>query len=90
MLTPLTPLETKAACPQPLLSLRPGQAGRVHQAPDLPMLAALGVRPGKPLQYVSRSWWQGPLLCRVEGRTFALDQILAEQIHLVEVVEVVK
>ena len=87
MLNPLTHLDTESSHPQPLLSLRPGQVGRVHQAPDLPMLAALGVRQGKQLHYVSRSLWQGPLLCRVEGRTFALDQALADQIQLIEVVE---
>lgn len=82
MINPSSPPETRIRGRAALSDLRPGQSGRVYQAPDLPLLAALGVRPGKQLHYIARSLWRGPLVCRIEERTFVIAAELAASILL--------
>ena len=63
-----------------LCDLAPKQLGTIAYAPDLPALAALGVRPGKTCSLVAAQPWGGPVICSVGGRQVALERSIAASI----------
>ncbi len=76
-----------AACdlrrPCGLCDLSPSQCGIIANAPGIPALAALGVRPGKKCRVVARQPFGGPLVCSISGRQFAIERSIARTIELI-------
>ena len=72
-----------AGCTQCMLcDLAPRQHGTISHAPDLPALAALGLRPGKTCSLVACQPWGGPIICSIGGRQVALERSIASQIGI--------
>ena len=67
-----------AACM--LCDLAPKQCGVIEHAPEIPALAALGLRPGKSCSLIAAQPWGGPIICSVGGRQVALERSIAQQI----------
>ncbi len=65
-----------------LCDLAPRELGTIAYAPDLPALAALGVRPGKTCSLVAAHPWGGPVICSVGGRQVALERAIAADIGI--------
>ncbi len=65
-----------------LCDLAPKQRGTIADAPDLPQLAALGFRPGKPCTVVAAQPWGGPIVCSVGERQVALQRSVAAAIRV--------
>ncbi len=65
-----------------LCDLAPRELGTIAYAPDLPALAALGVRPGKTCSLVAAHPWGGPVICSVGGRQVALERSIAADIGI--------
>lgn len=63
-----------------LCDLAPRQLGTIAYAPNLPALAALGVRAGKTCSLVAAQPWGGPVICSVGGRQVALERSIAARI----------
>ena len=70
-----------------LCDLAPRQPGMIAYAPELPSLAALGVRTGKTCRLVAAQPWGGPIVCSVGGRQIALERAIAERIGVTPVGE---
>ena len=72
-----------AGCTQCMLcDLAPRQRGTISHAPDLPALAALGLRTGKTCSLVACQPWGGPIICSIGGRQVALERSIASQIGI--------
>lgn len=69
-----------AACM--LCDLTPRQCGVIEHAPEIPALAALGLRPGKTCSLIAAQPWGGPIICSVGGRQVALERSIAQQIGI--------
>ncbi|WP_159438708.1 flippase-like domain-containing protein [Alkalispirochaeta americana] len=63
-----------------LCDLAPCQGGQIAAIPDLPMLAAMGLRPGKDCTILAIQPWGGPVICSIGGRHIALERAVAEDI----------
>ncbi len=63
-----------------------GQEGIITSTPQQPLLAPLGVRPGKRIRIRARERFGGPVVSEVEGRRVALGLNLARSIRVVEIV----
>ncbi|TVQ39645.1 MAG: hypothetical protein EA384_05730 [Spirochaetaceae bacterium] len=74
-----------AACM--LCDLAPRQHGTISHAPDLPSLAALGLRPGKTCSIVACQPWGGPIICSIGGRQVALERSIASRIGITPLTE---
>ena len=70
-----------------LCDLAPRQHGTISHAPDLPALAALGLRPGKTCSLVACQPWGGPIICSIGGRQVALERSIASQIGITPLTE---
>ncbi len=66
--------------PLTLCCLRKDQEGIIHYVPDNPLLAPLGLRPGKKVRVCARECFGGPVIAEVERRRVALDRLLAGEI----------
>ncbi|RQD72751.1 MAG: hypothetical protein D5R97_10465 [Candidatus Syntrophonatronum acetioxidans] len=66
--------------PLTLDCLRKDQEGIIHYVPDNPLLAPLGLRPGKKVRVCARECFGGPVIAEVERRRVALDRLLAGEI----------
>ncbi|WP_146049298.1 flippase-like domain-containing protein [Alkalispirochaeta sphaeroplastigenens] len=63
-----------------LCDLAPCQGGEITAIPDMPMLAAMGLRPGKACTILAVQPWGGPVICSIGGRQIALERTVAEDI----------
>ncbi len=63
-------------------TVKPGFCGRISSLPEQPLLAPLGLRPGKEITVVSRAILGGPVLTLVEKRKIALSRTLAKDIKV--------
>ncbi len=60
-----------------ITELIPGESARICDAPDDPVLAALGLRTGKTVRLLARTILGGPLALCVEGRSLFLSREIA-------------
>jgi len=65
-----------------LESLLPREEGWISELPDHPLMPFLGLRPGKPVEMVTRQKFGGPLVVKMNGRCVALSRALARQVKL--------
>lgn len=63
-----------------ICELRPGESACICDAPDDPVLAALGLRKGKAVRLLARTILGGPLALCIEGRSLFLSREIAGQI----------
>lgn len=57
-----------------------GEEAIIYDVPDLRLLASLGIRIGKPIKVITKSFAKGPLVLSVQDRHVVIDRKLAEQI----------
>jgi len=65
-----------------LIDIKQNEKAVILSVPDNPLLAPLGIRPGKQVQLQARESFGGPLLLEIEGRKVALGRKLAHKILL--------
>ncbi|GEM_PF-2153529 len=63
-------------------SLSRGEEGIILEVPDMSLLASLGLRLGKRVRLISKSFAGGPVVLSVDDRSIAVDRELAEQITI--------
>lgn len=62
--------------------LEPEITARIESVPPLPLLSALGFRPGKTVRVKVRGILNGPIIAEIEGKCSALTQAIAESIKV--------
>ncbi len=55
-------------------------AGIIYDVPDLRLLASLGIRIGKTIKVLTKSFASGPIILAVNGRSIVVDRSVAEKI----------
>ena len=72
--------ETMTSNYTPMNRLEKGDVGVVHAVPEVHLLASLGIRTGKRVCVVTKSFASGPMVVTVEDRSVVVDRSLAAQI----------
>ncbi len=62
--------------------LEKGDEGVVFSVPDVRLLASLGIRLGKRVRVLARSFASGPVIVDVGSRSVVVDRALAAQITI--------
>ena len=57
-----------------------GEEGVVYAVPDVRLLASLGIRLGKRVRVLAKSFASGPVIVDIEDRSVVVDRALAAQI----------
>ncbi len=63
-------------------SLSRGEEGTISDVPEMSLLASLGLRLGKRVKLLSKSFAGGPVVLSVDDRSIAVDRELAEKITI--------
>ncbi len=63
-----------------LKDMHKNEWGTVYDVPDLKLLASLGIRIGKSIKVLSKSFASGPMILAVNGRSIVVDKNVAEKI----------
>ena len=63
-----------------LKDMRKNEGGTVYDVPDFRLLASLGIRIGKSIKVLSKSFAGGPMILAVNGRSIVIDKKVAEKI----------
>ncbi len=80
--TILEDINTRSFPVRSLSSLSKGDSGTVYDVPENRLLASLGVRIGKHVRVLSKSFANGPLILLVGSRSIVVDRKLAEKIEI--------
>ncbi len=62
--------------------LEKGEEGVVYAVPDVRLLASLGIRSGKHVRVLAKSFASGPVIVDIERRSVVVDRSLAAQITI--------
>ncbi len=57
-----------------------GEEAVVFEVPDIRLLSSLGIRVGKTIRILTKSFASGPLILSVNSRSIVIDRTIAKQI----------